>query len=298
MYDFAFGWALNATPIYRQFVDKRPEQVNGPSNSIVLQKYNYFADADVTAAKTPLTEELDVDSRKVPTTSTVTLALNEYGDAITKTRKLQLFSFADVDMAAVNILSDECAKVMDELIQDTMLTGTQVIRVQARASTGAVTATDKFDSTTLRKTVSKLRRNQAQTWDGGLYGVGVHPDVVHDLREETGQGGWLQPQEYGVAQDRLWRGEVGVYQGCRFFENPRTRKAADGAAGANVYRTHVIAREAIAEKMAVEPNVVISPVVDKLSRFRSLGWYLVGGWALYRPEALVRIESSSSIALI
>lgn len=296
MYDFAFGWALNALPMYRQFVDKRPEQVNGPSNSIVLQKYNYFADTDVTAAKTPLNEELDVDSRKMPATSTITLNLNEYGDAITKTRKLTLFSFADVDMAAVRLLSDECAKVIDELIQDTMVTGTQVLRPSGRATTGAVTATDKIDSTTIRKAVSKLRRNQALPWEGGLYAVGVHPDVVHDLREETGQGGWLQPQEYGVSQDRLWNGEVGVYQGCRFFENARTRKATDGASSATVYRSYVLGREAVAEKMVVEPNVIVSPIVDKLQRFRSLGWYWVGGFALYRNETLVRLESASSIS--
>jgi N4-gp56 family major capsid protein len=298
MYDFAFGWALNATPIMRQFVDKRPEQVNGPSNSIVLQKYNYFSDTDVTAAKTPLNEEMDVDSRKIPATSTVTLNLNEYGDAITRTRKLTYFSFADVDMAAAKLLADECAKVIDELVQDTMVAGTQVLRPNSRATTGAVTSTDKLDSTTLRKAVSKLRRNQASPWEGNLYAIAAHPDVVHDLREETGQGGWLNPMEYGVDQSRLWAGEVGVYQGLRFHENTRLRKATDGASSAKVYRSFVMGREAIAEKMVMEPNVIVSPVTDKLQRFRSLGWLFVGGWAIYRDESFVRLESASTIANI
>jgi N4-gp56 family major capsid protein len=298
MYDFAFGWALNATPMMRQFVDKRPEQVNGPSNSIVLQKYNFFTSTDVTAAKTPLNEELDVDSRKVPATSTVTLSLNEYGDAITRTRKLTYFSFADVDMAATKLLADECSKVIDELLQDTMVAGTQVLRPNSRTTTGTVTSTDELDSTTLRKAVSKLRRNQVQPWEGNLYAAAVHPDVVHDLREETGQGGWLNPVEYGVSQDRIWAGEVGVYQGLRFHENARLRTATDGATSAKVYRSFILGREGVAEKMVQEPGVVVSPVTDKLQRFRSLGWYFVGGWAIYRDEAIVRLESASSIANI
>lgn len=298
MYDFAFGWALNATPMYRQFVDKRPERVNGPSNSIVLQKYNYFDEAAITAAKSPLNEEMDVDSRKIPSTSTVTLTLAEYGDAVTRTRKLNYFSFADVDMAATRLLADQASKVLDELLQDVMVGGTQVIRPNARSTTGAVTSTDEFDSTTLRKAVTKLRRNQALPWAGGLYAVGTHPDVVHDLREESGQGGWLNPMEYGVDQSRLWQGEVGVYQGCRFFENARTRSATDGASSAKVYRSYVLGREFIAEKMVQEPGVVVGPVTDKLARFRTLGWYMVGGWTIYRNETAVRIESASSVASI
>jgi hypothetical protein len=50
--------------------------------------------------------------------------------------------------------------------------------------------------------------------------------------------------------------------------------------------------------MVQEPGVVVSPVTDKLQRFRSLGWYFVGGWAIYRDEAIVRLESASSIANI
>lgn len=298
MYDFSFGWALNATPMMRTFVDKRPEQVNGPSNSIVLQKNAYFTSSDVTAAKTPLNEEQDVDSRKIPATTTVTLTLNEYGDAITKTKKLRVLSFGDVDMVAVELLADECAKVVDELVQDELLNGTAVIRPSGRAATANVTSTDYINSTTIRKAVSKLRRNQARPWSGQNYAIAVHPDVVHDLREETGQGGWLQPQEYGASQERIWKGEVGVYQGAVFYENARLRTGTDGSSSAKVYRSFVIGREAVAEKMIEEPNVILSPVTDKLQRFRSLGWYFHGGWKIYRDDALVRLESASSIASI
>jgi hypothetical protein len=61
------------------------------------------------------------------------------------------------------------------------------------------------------------------------------------------------------------------------------------------YRTILAGKQALAEAVAQEPNVVIGPVVDRLMRFRPIGWYGVLGFARYREQALYRIESGSSI---
>jgi hypothetical protein len=63
-----------------------------------------------------------------------------------------------------------------------------------------------------------------------------------------------------------------------------------------VYRTIIAGQQALAEATAVEPGIVIGPVVDKLMRFRPVGWYSLQGWSIYRQAALFRIESGSSIA--
>jgi hypothetical protein len=63
-----------------------------------------------------------------------------------------------------------------------------------------------------------------------------------------------------------------------------------------VYRTIVAGKQALAEAVAEEPHVVIGPVVDKLMRFRPIGWYGVLGFKVYRQESLYRIATSSSIA--
>ena len=110
MYDFAISMLYRETPMYRAWTDKRPEQVNGPAQTITLQKQQFFDTATVTAAKTPLNEELDVDSQKLPATTTVDLTVNEYGGAVTRTKKIRYFSFADVDAiaAAENALLEWC----------------------------------------------------------------------------------------------------------------------------------------------------------------------------------------------
>jgi len=62
-----------------------------------------------------------------------------------------------------------------------------------------------------------------------------------------------------------------------------------------VFNTYFAGQQALAEAVAEEPHVVIGPVVDKLMRHRPLGWYGVLGQAIYRQEALYRVETSSSI---
>jgi hypothetical protein len=62
------------------------------------------------------------------------------------------------------------------------------------------------------------------------------------------------------------------------------------------YRTIIAGKQALAEAVAQEPNVVIGPVTDKLLRFRPIGWYGVLGFSLYREAALYRIETGSSIS--
>jgi hypothetical protein len=65
-----------------------------------------------------------------------------------------------------------------------------------------------------------------------------------------------------------------------------------------VFSTIVAGKQALAEAVAVEPNVVIGPVTDSLMRFRPIGWYGVLGFARYREASLFRIESGSSIAAL
>ena len=97
-----------------------------------------------------------------------------------------------------------------------------------------------------------------------------------------------------------------------FVESPRMFNAADGTGastgsgtfgtswtygtgGVRNFRTLVAGKQALAEAVAEEPHVIFGPIVDKLMRFRPIGWYGVLGFKLYRSAALVRIESSSSI---
>ena len=292
-WDLLFHLALNAQPICRQFVDIRPAQPTHQGSSVTLQIKNNFAESVVTAAKTPLTEESDVDAVQVPATSTVTLTPNEYGLATVRTLKIKNRSMVPLDPEAARVVGDHCGKTVDELLQDRMIAGTQVYRGGGKAATNLVTAADTLTSDMIRKSVTKLRGNQAQPRDGQFYVGVIHPNVSYDLRKEAGSGGWRVPMEYQT-NERLFAGEIGAWEGVRFIENPRTRKANDGATSATVYRSYILGREALAEAVVVEPNLVIGPIVDRLERFRPVGWYGDFDFQIFRQEALVRLETGTA----
>jgi N4-gp56 family major capsid protein len=291
-YDRLLEFALRSEPLIRSVADKTPTNQTIPGSTVVLQRY-----VDLTAVTSTLTEDVDPDSVALATPTTTTITLAEYGNSVLVTRALELFSLADVDPAIANIIAFNLADSIDKVAMTTLRGGTNVIFSGATATTTAtVTAAATLSSANIRRAVAKLRAGNAVARKGSLYWTGVHPEVSHDLRAETGSAGWLLPNQYGAAQDRIWAGEIGNYEGAFFIESPRLYNATDGASSARVYRTIVCGGQAMAQAVAEEPHVVIGPVVDKLMRHRPMGWYGVLGFARYREEALFRIESGSSIA--
>jgi N4-gp56 family major capsid protein len=290
-YDRLLEFALRSEPLIRSVADKRPARQAMPGSSVVLQRY-----VDLSAATTALTETTDPDAVALSTPTTVTITLNEYGNSVLVTRALQLFSLADVDPAIANIIAFNLADSIDQVAMTTLRGGSNVIYSGSTAtSTATITAAATLTSANVRKAVAKLRANKAVARKGALYWAGIHPEVSHDLRAETGAGGWRLPHEYN-SNDAIWAGEIGTYEGAYFVESPRLYTATDGASSAKVYRTILAGQQALAEAVAEEPHVVIGNVTDRLMRFRPMGWYGVLGFARYREEALYRIESGSSIA--
>jgi hypothetical protein len=62
-----------------------------------------------------------------------------------------------------------------------------------------------------------------------------------------------------------------------------------------VYNTYVLGQQALAEAVWKEPGIEFGNVVDKLNRFRPVGWHGIINWAIYRQDALYRIETASSV---
>jgi len=371
-YDRLLEFALRSEPLIRSVADKTPAQQSIPGSTVVLQKYQ-----DLTAATSTLTETVDPDAVALSTPNTVTITLNEYGNSVLVTRALELFSLADVDPAIANIIAFNLADSIDQVAMTTLRSGTNVIYGGSTAtSTATITAAATMDSPDIRRAVAKLRANKAAYRKGSLYWTGIHPEVSHDLRAETGAAGWRDPHNYSTPEN-IYAGEIGQYEGAFYVESARMFNAKSGAdqtalattaatvAGTSagftfgvasssviasraevgdkisgtgvgtsakitaidtsgstttitvdvansaavtvgatitvtpvtrVYNTIVCGKQAMAQAVAEEPHVVIGNVTDKLMRFRPMGWYGVLGFAIYRDEALFRIETGSSIA--
>jgi N4-gp56 family major capsid protein len=232
-YDRLLEFALRAEPLIRSVADKTPAQQSIPGSTIVLQKYE-----DLSAVTGTLTETVDPDAVALSTPNTVTITLNEYGNSVLVTRALELFSLADVDPAISNIIAFNLADSIDKVAMETLRQGTNVIYGGSATSTATVAAASTLDSADIRKAVAKLRSNKAAYRKGSLYWVGIHPEVSHDLRAETGAAGWRDPHNY-QSGEQIWAGEIGAYEGAYFVESPRLYSAKTGADQATLATTAV-----------------------------------------------------------
>lgn len=302
-YDRMVEYKLRAQPIFRALADKGPAQQAMPGSSVIMQFYN-----DLATVSTPLSEEVDPDAVAVPSTSNVTVTLNEYGAAVLVTRKLQLIALSDVDEGIADIVSFHMRDSLDAIVAPILTGGTHVIRMNAgvvksdliaggAGTTVAVTgaAADAFTSKIPRLAVAKLRGLKVVPRQSELYGCWIHPDVSHDLRAETGSAAWRDPHNFSGAES-IWTANIGVYEGAYYIESPRLPTATDGASSAKVYRTIFMGKQALAEAVAEEPHPVFGNVTDKLMRHRPVGWYGMLGWARYREDALIRAETWSTVA--
>ena len=290
-YDQYVRMALRSIPVMRALADVKPVQQAMPGSSVVFSIYS-----DLAAATSTLTETSDVSSIALGNPSQVTVTLNEYGSAVTTTKKLNLTSFNDVDAALADIIAYNAADSIDAVVAAVLTGGTNVIYGGNATTTNTIDAADTISVADIRNAVTELRTNKALPRLGELYAAYLHPRQAADLRAESGTGGFQDIVKYtDNVSKTIIPGSVGVIEGAFVVETPRVPYAANtNSPAVNVYKAVVAGREALAEAMGQDINTVIGPEIDALRRFRTIGWYYFGGFARLREAALYRIETSAS----
>ncbi len=253
---------------------------------------------DLATSVTPLTEDTDVTAAKVADTNK-TVTITEYGQAVGHTRKLKgqhMLQF-ESDVAALNARA--MADSFELIARNALMAAPGVIRPGDKAQNGLL-ATDTLAAHDVRKAVAQMRDDSVVPVAGDKYLAIISPMTSIDLREETGDAAWVTGRNYS-ALTGINDGEIGTFGGAVFYETNRVATLADaGDTNVDVYQNVVLGQEALACAYSTNtsgetPNVEISPVVDKLNRFFHIGWYWHGGFAAFRDEASVRIETASSI---
>jgi N4-gp56 family major capsid protein len=290
-YDQYVRMALRSIPVMRALADVKPVQQAMPGSSVVFSIYS-----DLAAATSTLTETSDVSSIALGNPSQVTVTLNEYGSAVTTTKKLNLTSFNDVDAALADIIAYNAADSIDAVVAAVLTGGTNVIYGGNATTTNTIDSADTISVADIRNAVTELRTNKALPRLGELYAAYLHPRQAADLRAESGTGGFQDIVKYtDNVSKTIIPGSVGVIEGAFVVETPRVPFAANtNSPAVNVYKAVVAGREALAEAMGQDINTVIGPEIDALRRFRTIGWYYFGGFARLREAALYRIETSAS----
>jgi N4-gp56 family major capsid protein len=261
-----------------------------PGSSVVFSIYS-----DLAQATTTLTEASDVSSIALGNPNQVTVTLQEYGSAVTTTKKLNLTSFNDVDSALADIIAYNAADSIDAVVASVLTSGTNIIYGGNTATTyNTITSAATMSVTDIRQAVTELRTNKALPRIGELYAAYLHPRQTADLRAETGTGGFQALTQY-TDRTPFVAGAVGVIEGAFVVETPRVPYAANTQSPAvNVYKAVVAGREALAEAQGQDISTVVGPQIDALRRYHTIGWYYFGGFNLLRTSALYQIATSAS----
>ena len=229
-YDQYVRMALRSIPVMRSLADVKPVQQAMPGSSVVFSIYS-----DLAQATSTLSESSDVSSIALGNPSQVTVTLNEYGSAVTTTKKLNLTSFNDVDAALADIIAYNAADSIDNVVGQVLSAGTNVLYANgpsgvAPTSSATVLPVDTMTVAEIRNAVVTLRTNKALPRMGELYAAYLHPRQSADLRAETGTAGFQELTKY-VDRTPFVAGAVGVIEGAFVVETPRVLNGLSLAAG-------------------------------------------------------------------
>lgn len=277
-------------PIFRAFTDSRPERQSYPGKVVTKTVRGELA-----LATTPLSESLDVDSVAAPADRQLNVTMNEYGNAIVDTHLLRKVDWSQSAAAEIGMeLGLNAARSVDAVYRAVLDGATNVAYMAAGGlqlanPTAASTTQIKSQAVATAKTL--LRRRNAQPRFGQTSACVIHPDVLHDLYNESGTNTWRQPHEM-VDTSNIYNRVAGDYMGVRFVENSKCTVVT----GTNdVYNTYFIDREALIEVVGDDVRIVVADPIDALKRFYRVGWYALLGVSRFRENAIQLVKSSSTI---
>jgi len=243
---------------------------------------------DLAAATTPLSEVVDVDAVAL-TPSTLNVYMAEYGNAAMTSARIRAQSHTPVDPVAAERISRNAALTIDTLARTAL---------EATTNFGTPTGAN-ITSGNIRDAYVKLNENNVDPFDGEFYLAFIHPRQAADLRSATATSDWRAPQVYGTDQRKLMTGEIGAFEGFRFIVSNRVSTTGSGPTG--TFKTLFVGAEALAKAFSHAPGfgdmpgVVLGEVVDKLKRFQPVGWYWLGGYKVFRNEAVYLLETRATL---
>jgi N4-gp56 family major capsid protein len=288
---------LRTLPIYEQFIG--PDEIKWvsgsdpqPGSTVTFS----FVD-DLTETPTTIAESTDVTPTAL-SSSQISVTAQEYGFAVTVTQRLNAVGLVTVSPIAAERIARQMVTWHDNIAKLVVQAGTNVVFAGTATSRATVTTAMNLSSAKVRQIVAKLRGAGAMPVREEKYAGLVHPDSTVDLRAEpsTTNGGWRPVHEY---QDKMaiYNGEVGTYEGAVFVESPRAPLFADSGSPAtvDVYGSLFLGREAMAQAVGYQRQIVVGPQTDNLRRFFPVGWKSMIGFGVFRQGALWRLESASTI---
>lgn len=137
----------------------------------------------VTPTTATLTEGVTPDDTAI-TFTTISLTANQYGMYAIITDILEDVSPVPMVSNALKVIGENMARIIDQVIQGVLATGTNVIYAGDATTRASIDASDLMTATTLAKANAFLSTKAAPVFGDGYVAV-MHPNVIFDLQTGT-----------------------------------------------------------------------------------------------------------------
>lgn len=293
---------FEAMPImrYDQFAVVKTDLNTIKGGTLIFSKY-----ANLTVGGA-LKEEDDIVLKSLSKT-TVSIAVTEYGNGVGITGKFMTLAFLDEIQVNAVLLGKDYARVTDNMLRDSLFSGTQVHYCGGNANRNAIQDTDLVTLEDIDSVVEQLATANVQKFvdANGEFYVGIfHPHQIRNIKKELRS---IQQYAYG---EMIFKGEVGEYNGVRFVETANTPngaavstdlaysaaldKTATPALGVTdgIYRGVIFGQRAYGWAIALPVELREDPGYSNFGRKRGLAWYAIQGSGKIANESICILESA------
>lgn len=266
---------------FDQFAAVKNELGVSPGLTVTMVTY------DNLTAGAAIAEDADLETQFM-TSSTVSITVSEYGNAVGVSELLLRSSFDDVLASASKLLGNDYAKVADGILRTAALTGTNVKYGYsggvAAGSRTAITSNHKFSTELVKDGAEVLAVGDTPYIGGSGYVCFVHPHQARAIRDDTA---WINASNYGDPT-LLFRGEIGRYENVRFIE---TTQMPTVSSTVTVYRAVMFGLDAYGWAISL-PVEMRDDGVQNFGRRHSIAWYAIMGAGKLHNGRLCTLESA------
>lgn len=239
------------------------------------------------------------------------ISLVEYGQHVELTKKYRATAFGQNEQQAAWSIGKMAAEALDKLALvafDSETGATWNSFGGTAATVGALTRGSDMDGDLVREIVAELEARNVEPFEDGYYKGYIHPYVLKDLKDETGNASWTVKELYTNDRDKPIRNEVGLFEGVRWIKSSRcTKTSAAGTAVCtsvatpDAYTTYVCGRYATGMAKGGEGDIpeigIIPPAYGKSDvhrRFFITSWYALCGFGVLSTAAMQKAKTSAS----
>ena len=239
-----------------------------------------------------------------------TLVMEEYGNSIPYTGKLEALSEFSVDNIITVALRNDMAKVMDQVVATEMKT-TDVSYTPTSAAAGtwdvdgtvSTTATANLGVFHVKEVIDGMKvglfgsgntSNPVPPYDGENYVCIASVKALRGIKDDPD---WEEVVKY-ADPERLLTGEVGRFYSTRFIESNHTSSLSNGVGTSSVLGEALFfGEDPIIEAVAI-PEEIRAKIPGDYGRDKGIAWYgLVGFERVWdfttdAEEHIVRIASA------